>query len=99
MKKLLLILIAFSCSTAFAQNKMTPELLMEIRKGYRAWVVSKDGQYALYSVSTPNAAENKSTRKTYAVLVTGGEPIPVSNADSMLKNDKISSDGKFYHQQ
>jgi dipeptidyl aminopeptidase/acylaminoacyl peptidase len=94
MKKLLLILIAFSCGTAFAQNKMTPELLWKLGR-VTGLGVSKDGQYALYSVSTPNAAENKSTKKTYAVLVTGGEPIPVSNADSMLKNDKISSDGNF----
>ncbi len=94
MKKLLLILIAFSCSAAFAQNKMTPELLWKFGR-VTGLGVSKDGQYALYSVTTPNAAENKSTRKTYAVLVTGGEPIPVNNADSMLKNDKISSDGNF----
>lgn len=94
MKKLLLILIAFSCNAARAQNKMTPELLWKLGR-VTGLGVSKDGQYALYSVSTPNAAENKSTRKTYAVLVTGGEPILVSNADSMLKNDKISSDGNF----
>ncbi len=94
MKKLFLILIAFSCNAAFAQNKMTPELLWKLGR-VSGLGVSKDGQYALYSVSTPNAAENKSTKKTYAVLVTGGEPILVSNADSMLKNDKISSDGNF----
>ena len=51
----------------------------------------------MYSVSTPNAAENKSSRKTFAVPITGGNPIPVSNADSMLTNEKKSSDGKYIY--
>ncbi len=94
MKKLLLLLFSFCCLSVFAQNKMTPELLWKLGR-VSGLGVSKDGKYVLYSVSTPNAADNKSSRKTYAVPVNGGEPMPVSNADSMLNNDKISSDGKY----
>ena len=94
MKKLLLLVFAFCCFTVFAQNKMTPELLWKLGR-VSGLGVSKDGKYVLYSVSTPNATENKSSRKTYAVPVNGGEPLAISNADSMLNNDKISPDGKY----
>jgi dipeptidyl aminopeptidase/acylaminoacyl peptidase len=85
------LLLSFSC---FAQNKMTPELLWKLGR-VLGLGVSTDGKFVLYSVSTPNAAENKSSRKTFAIPVSGGNPIPVSNADSMLKNEKISPDGKY----
>ncbi|MGB4846264.1 MAG: prolyl oligopeptidase family serine peptidase, partial [Ferruginibacter sp.] len=57
--------------------------------------ISADGKHVLYSVSTPDASANKSSRKTYAVPVTGGNSIPIDNADSMLINEKISPDGKY----
>jgi dipeptidyl aminopeptidase/acylaminoacyl peptidase len=85
------LLLSFS---AMAQNKMTPELLWKLGR-VSGLGISKDGKFILYSVGTPNAAENKTSRKTYAIPVTGGNPIPVSNADSMLVNEKISADGKY----
>ncbi len=94
MKKLLLSVFTLLSFFCFAQNKMTPELLWKLGR-VSGLGISKDGKYVLYSVSTPNAEENKSTRKTYALLLSGGEVMPVSNADSMLNNDKISPDGKY----
>jgi dipeptidyl aminopeptidase/acylaminoacyl peptidase len=94
MKKTLLLLLVFSCSGAFAQNKMTPELLWKLGR-VSGLGISTDGKYVLYSVSTPNADENKSSRKTYAVPLSGGDAMVISNADSMLKNEKISADGKY----
>lgn len=92
--------ILLSCSS-FAQNSlpagkavMTPELLWKLGR-VSGLGISKDGKYILYSVGTPNAAENKTSRKTYAIPVNGGNPMPVSNADSMLTNEKISADGKY----
>src|SRR5439155_13920182 len=82
-----------SCSS-FAQNRMTPELLWQLGR-LNALGISKDGKYVLYTVSTPDATENKSSKKSYALPLSGGEPIPVINTDSMLNNDKISPDGKF----
>ncbi len=73
---------------------MTPELLWKLGR-VSALGISKDGKYILYSVGTPNAAENKTSRKTYAIPVAGGNPMPVGNADSMLANEKISPDGKY----
>lgn len=94
MKKLMLFVLAACSISANAQNKMTPELLWKLGR-VSGLGVSKDAKYVLFSVSTPNAAENKSSRKTFAIPVSGGNPIPVSNADSILKNEKISPDGKY----
>ncbi len=85
------LLLSFS---AIAQNKMTPELLWKLGR-VSGLGISKDGKYVLYSVGTPNAAENKSSRKMYAMPLTGGNPMLISNADSMLTNEKISPDGKY----
>ena len=85
------LLLSFS---ARAQNKMTPELLWKLGR-VSGLGISKDGKYILYAVGTPDAIENKTSRKTYAIPVTGGNPIPVSNADSMLTNKNISPGGKY----
>lgn len=95
MKKIFFLPAAlFCCLAASAQNKMTPELLWKLGR-VSGLGISKDGKYALYSVSTPNAGENKSSRKSYAVPVSGGDAFIVGNADSMLNNEKISPDGKY----
>ncbi len=79
---------------AHSQNRMTPELLWQLGR-VSGLGISTDGQYAVYAVSTPNAAENKSSRKFYAVPVGGGQAIPIAKPDSLLKNEKISPDGKY----
>jgi len=94
MKQLLAFTFTLLCTATIAQNKMTPELLWQLGR-VSGLGISKDGKYILYSVSTPNAAENKSSRKTYMIPVAGGEPIAVTNEDSLLNNEKISPDGKY----
>ena len=54
----------------FAQDKMTPELLWQLGR-VSGLGISKDGKYILYSVSTPNATENKSSKKTYMIPLVG----------------------------
>lgn len=101
MKKILLGVLAFYCTLSFAQSNqpaaktvMTPELLWKLGR-VSGLGISKDEKYVVYAVSSPDAAENKNTRKIYAIALAGGGPIVISNADSMLKNDKISPDGKY----
>ncbi len=94
MKHLLTNLFIIISISSFAQNKMTPELLWKLGR-VSGLGISKDGKYALYTVATPNAAENKSSKKSYAIPVNGGDAIWISNPDSMLNNEKISPDGKF----
>ncbi|MBN8702395.1 MAG: S9 family peptidase [Bacteroidetes bacterium] len=87
------LLLAFSCALV-AQNRMTPELLWKLNK-VSGLGISKDGKHVIYSVSTPNVEENKSSSKKYSIPVIGGTPVLVSNVDSLLKNEKISPDGKY----
>lgn len=94
MKKIFFLLASLLSIASFAQNRMTPELLWQLGR-VSALGISKDGKSVLYSVSTPNAAENKSSRKTYAVPLAGGDPVIISNPDSLLVNEKISPDGKY----
>jgi dipeptidyl aminopeptidase/acylaminoacyl peptidase len=94
MKRIALFSTLLLSLSVVAQNKMTPELLWKLGR-VSGLGISKDGKYVLYSVGTPNAAENKTSRKTYAIPVAGGNPMTVGNADSMLVNEKISADGKY----
>ena len=94
MKQILFAIMLLLSFSSMAQNKMTPELLWSLGR-VSGLGVSSDGKNVLYSVSTPNAAENKSSRQKYAISVTGGTPIPVSHVDSMLTNENISPDGKY----
>lgn len=77
-----------------AQNKLTPEKLWQLGR-LSAIGMSKDKQYVLYSVSIPNVSENKSSRKTYKIQVTGGEAIEITDVESLMENSKISADGKY----
>ncbi len=77
-----------------AQNKMTPELLWKLGR-VSALGISKDGRYIVYSVNTPNAETNKSSRKFYTLPITGGNPTEVSSADNLLNDKNLSPDGKY----
>ncbi len=94
MKKILLAGSLFIASVAMAQNRMTPELLWKLGR-VSGIGLSKDKQYVIYSVSTPNVEENKSRRQVYALPVNGGSPIAISNVDSAIGNTKLSPDGKY----
>ena len=78
----------------YAQNKLTPEQLWKFGR-ISGMGLSKDKQYMIYSVSTPNITENKSARKFYMIAINGGESIEIKNTDSLLVDTKISSDGKY----
>ncbi|MEJ7675277.1 MAG: hypothetical protein WKF59_21875 [Chitinophagaceae bacterium] len=57
--------------------------------------MSKDGKSAVYSVSTPNATENKSTRETFVISVAGGAAVQTFNVDSVVRDKNISPNGKY----
>lgn len=76
------------------QTRMSPELLWKLGR-VSGTAISKDGRFVLYTVTTPHAEDNISTRQAYAIPVNGGEAFPVNNSDSMLNNEKISPDGKY----
>src|SRR5437868_2395608 len=94
MKKLFFAIAIIFPFALHAQNRMTPEMLWKLGR-VSGLGISKDGKYVLYTVSTPNADENRSYKKSYALPLAGGEPMQISNPDSMLLNEKISADGKY----
>lgn len=75
------------------QNKLTAEKLWSFGR-VSPLGFSKDNQYIIYAVSTPNVSENKGTRKLYMMAWSGGESMEIKNADTLLPNDKIAPDGK-----
>jgi len=91
---LLLLFLLISGMTVQAQNLLTPELLWKIGR-VSGKGISKDGKFVIYSVGTPDVAENKIDTKTYSVPIGGGEAVLITNADDLLTNEKISPDGKY----
>jgi len=79
---------------ASAQDLLTPELLWKLGR-VSAKGISKDGKYVVFSVGTPDIAENKINSKIYKVPIAGGVAEPVTNENELLADTKISPDGKY----
>ncbi len=77
-----------------AQDRMTPELLWKLGR-VSAVGITKDKSGVVYTVSRPNAEENKSSRKTYFVPVHGGAAREIADSNELVPNDRISPDGKY----
>ena len=78
----------------FSQNRMTPELLWKLGR-VSGLGISKDGRWIVFSVSTPNLQENKSSSKSYIVSINGGDAMETRKPDSLLFDKNISPDGKY----
>ncbi|MEP6700358.1 MAG: S9 family peptidase, partial [Bacteroidota bacterium] len=94
LKQLTAIISILIASFSFAQNRMSPELLWQLGR-VNGLGLSKDGKYVIYSVGIPNAAENKTSRKTYLMPIDGGQQVTITNPDSLLADKNISPDGKY----
>lgn len=92
MYRLLSFFFAVSSLALHAQTTMTPELLWSLGR-VSGLGVTNDGKYVIYSVSTPDAAENKSSRKMYQIPIDGGTAKEISKNPIADKN--ISPDGKY----
>ena len=77
-----------------SQSPLTPERLWQLGR-VTPLGITKDGRSAIYSVSTPDAAQNKSTRKTYSIPLTGGQPTEITGTDGLLTDKNLSPDGKY----
>ena len=94
MIKNIVLVLAIAPLFVGAQNQMTPELLWKLGR-VSGLGISKDGKYVVYSVATPDADANKSSRRSYEVPLSGGAPIEINNPDSLLPNRNLSSDGNY----
>lgn len=87
------VFIILSIATA-AQQKLTPELLWKLER-LTGPGLSKDKQYVYYTVSTPNAEENRFVKQGWMMPINGGSAVRINNLDSAIVNEKISSDGQY----
>ncbi|HEX6915076.1 MAG TPA: S9 family peptidase [Chitinophagaceae bacterium] len=92
MKPIFLFAAVLFITQLSAQERMTPELMLKLGR-VSGIGLSKDKQYVVYSVSTPDMQENKSRRQVFALPLKGGEPVVITNADSATGDPKISPDG------
>ncbi|MDE3254050.1 MAG: S9 family peptidase [Bacteroidota bacterium] len=80
--------------SADAQKPLTPEQMWKLGR-VTGLGLSRDENYLIYSVSTPDLATNTSSRKLYYMATSGGESVEIPNTDSFFVNPKISRDGKY----
>ncbi|SDN08369.1 S9 family peptidase [Siphonobacter aquaeclarae] len=85
--------LALLSLAAGAQSSLTPEQLWKLGR-VSGLGLSKDKQYVLYAVSTPDVAANKSQRKLYRIPLNGGAAVEITDTAEWLTDPKISSDGK-----
>jgi dipeptidyl aminopeptidase/acylaminoacyl peptidase len=78
----------------YSQNNMTPELLWKLQR-VSAVGITKDNIGVVYSVSTPDIEQNKSSRKLYYISLNGGTSKQLADSESLIVNDRISPDGKY----
>ncbi|WP_153797202.1 S9 family peptidase [Foetidibacter luteolus] len=87
--------IAVLCTIhLFAQQNMTPELLWGLGRVSGSGI-SKDKQFAIFTVGVPDVGQNKIITKTYRIAIAGGPAVEITNADSLKGNDRISPDGNY----
>jgi dipeptidyl aminopeptidase/acylaminoacyl peptidase len=94
MRNIVVFVLVILSLPAVSQNKMTPEFLWKLGR-VKGVGISKDGKSAVYTVSTPNVAENKSTSETFVVPVAGGSAIQTFNKDSVTRDKNISPNGRY----
>ncbi len=94
MKKLLIPICLLFVLHDFAQQVLTPELLMHMGR-VNGIGMSRNKLYVLYSVARPDIEQNKIVRKRYYIPVTGGTPVVITNIDSLLRDDNVSPDSLY----
>ncbi|MFO7257000.1 MAG: S9 family peptidase [Bacteroidota bacterium] len=80
--------------SAWAQQKMTPELLWTLGR-VSGKGVSVDGKNVVYSVTTYDITRNEPATKTYVIPLAGGEAHEVASVTGLLPDRTVSPDGKY----
>jgi len=93
MRILFIGLFAFALQQLQAQEVLTPERLWQIQRVSPVGI-SKDKNFIVYTVATPDMSNNKMSRKRYKIPLSGGNPIELAPNEIMVINDRISPDGK-----
>ncbi len=77
-----------------AQAPLTPETMWKLGR-VSGVGISDDQKKIVFSVSTPDMANNKSNKKTYSISVDGGAATEIASSETLIKNSKTSADGKY----
>lgn len=96
-KKYLYVALALMTTTAFAQNKLTPETLWKLGRigGFK---LSPDGKSVAYTVRNYNLADNKGNTDMYLMPVAGGETKLIAGTADDESAPQWSTDGsKIYY--
>jgi dipeptidyl aminopeptidase/acylaminoacyl peptidase len=93
MKKTFTLLSFLSAALFASAQTMTPEMLFQLGK-VSAMGLTKDGKSVVYNVKTYSIEEGKATSKQYVIPVSGGTPSITDNPSSLLKDTRLSPDGK-----
>lgn len=91
---ILKILIFLFSISIYAQDVMTPEMLIQLNK-VSAKGITKDKKHVLYSVSNYSLKTNKTTSTTYMVTLFGGQPNELWNYKSLINDPSVSPDGNY----
>ena len=87
-------LCAFCLLNLSAQNVMTPETLVQIKR-VSGVGLTKDGNHVIYRSSAYDLASNTTGATYYKIPLTGGDAIEVSDYKSLIKDASISPNGRY----
>lgn len=93
MRKIFIGFLALAFQQLPAQEILTPEKLWQIQR-VSPIGISKDKNFIVYTVATPDVTNNKMNRKRYKIPLSGGNPVELAPTESITTNDRISPDGK-----
>lgn len=94
MKYVIVALASLISVLASAQDVMTPEKLIQLKKVH-AKGISNDANFVVYATSQYSLASNTSTQKLYKIPLEGGKAIEIKNTDGLLTNASISPNRKY----
>ncbi len=92
-KTLTIFLFCILTTVNFAQNRMTPELLWDLKRVSNIQI-SPDGQQILYSVKTYDLKANTGVNQLYLMPISGGTAKQITNFEGGKYNAQWRPDGK-----
>ncbi len=95
MKKTYIFFLLFGInSVLIAQNAMTPEQLLTLKR-VSAVGLSDDSKSVVYTVSVVDLQENNKSKEIFVLPFDSGEPKSIKSYSDLIANPLISPDGKY----
>lgn len=94
MKKVLFIVLSISVLNLFGQEPLTIEKLWQLKR-ISPIGLNSEKNAVIYSVTTPNVAENSFERKYFQIPISGGISSEISSEEATKITEKISKNGKW----